>query len=285
MAWIGEDFAAARGGWLYDTRPGQGLVAAALLSVALFLIYTVLQAVTGVLVFMFGLGGNFQQMAPESADQFAEAAILGLLPAALLMIFVTLRFARFWNPGPLSGIPLHVPRLGVLGWIILVLAFLGVMQIIFAGTFWVLGIDPQTYMPNGGSLGDPSSSAGLVEKVISKLAKQPLLFALALPGIAFAVPVVEEVIFRGALFSALTRSAVGKPGAVLISAAVWAVVHGASAPWLFVGLLFLMGIVMGLLLLRFGSLSVTILCHCIWNGLTSLTLFGLQHMPVAVPGT
>jgi uncharacterized protein len=67
---------------------------------------------------------------------------------------------------------------------------------------------------------------------------------------------------------------VWKDGAVVITAALWAVVHGASAPWLFVFVIFIMGLLLGWLLLRFGSLWVTIVVHAAWNGFSSLAIFG-----------
>ncbi len=109
---------------------------------------------------------------------------------------------------------------------------------------------------------------------MSDLADEPLLFALALPGVALAVPMAEEFIFRGALFSMLRQSWFGKTGAVIISAAAWAVVHGGAAPWLFVFVIFIMGLLLGMLLLRFGSLWVTVVVHAVWNGFTSLAILG-----------
>ena len=89
-----------------------------------------------------------------------------------------------------------------------------------------------------------------------------------------AAPLTEELLFRGALFSAIASSRLGRIGAVMITAALWALAHATSAPLLFVGILFVMGICLGLLLLRFGSLWVTIACHASWNAMSSLALFG-----------
>ncbi len=84
------------------------------------------------------------------------------------------------------------------------------------------------------------------------------------------------MIFRGALFSALRHSWVGKTGAVVITAAAWAVIHAMGAPWLFVFIIFIMGLCLGWLLLRFGSLTLTIICHACWNLVSSLAIFGGQ---------
>jgi len=42
---------------------------------------------------------------------------------------------------------------------------------------------------------------------------------------------------------------------------------------MFVGVLFVMGLALGLLLLRFGSLWVTICCHILWNVISSGAMF------------
>ena len=51
----------------------------------------------------------------------------------------------------------------------------------------------------------------------------------------------------------------------------WALLH-ATEPWLSIGLIFLMGLVLGFLLIRFGSLWVTIICHGVWNSIYSLMI-------------
>ena len=141
-------------------------------------------------------------------------------------------------------------------------------------TFTVLGIDPKTYVPTSEGVNDLTSASGMVEKIMADLADEPLLFALALPGIILGAPMSEELIFRGPLFAALRGTWVGQTGAVVLTAAAWALIHGASAPWLFVFLIFIMGLLLGWLLLRFGSLWVTFAVHAAWNALSSLAIFG-----------
>jgi membrane protease YdiL (CAAX protease family) len=62
-------------------------------------------------------------------------------------------------------------------------------------------------------------------------------------------------------------------GATLVTSTVWALLH-ATEPWLSVGLIFMMGLVFGFLLVRFGSLWVTIACHAAWNAIYSIVIFG-----------
>ena len=285
MTVFGTDFKRARREWLYPVEVMQRPWRASLFFVLLFLASAILQTVAGFLIYYFWHGafdvsalGNANSSVslwvPSDQELFVKATIIGLFPSAILIVFIALFFARFGLPKRMGRLPLRLPQLGWLGWIVVVLGFGLVMLGIFSGTFAALGIDPETYAPNGGGLGNDKSSAGVIEKTMAALAKDPILFALALPSVVLAAPLTEEIMFRGALFSGIASSRLGRTGAVLITSALWAMAHATGAPWLFVGVLFMMGIALGLLLLRFGSLWVTIACHASWNALSSLGLFG-----------
>jgi uncharacterized protein len=275
MKLFGADFWAARQGDLYTARSGQPLWLAALLVVVMFAILTILQSIVG-LAIMPMLNDAHVSFTDVVAMQslMAKATIVGLLLSSLLAAFFAWKLASVKNGLADKGIPLHLPNLGVAGWIVIVGGLMVFLWAVFALTFVVLGIDPATYAPTKDGLNDVNSAAGMVEKVMADLADEPFLFALALPGVAIAVPIVEEVIFRGALFSALRNSWFGKTGAVVLTAAVWALVHAFAAPWLFVFIIFIMGLALGWLLLRFGSLTVTIVCHACWNLFSSFAIFG-----------
>jgi uncharacterized protein len=276
---FGPDFWAARHGELYTARTGQTVLVAALAVVASFAALSLLQAVFAVVMLPLiprdnaGLDTSAEMIAQSA---FVKSMIVGLFPASLIGAVVAWFFAGKFNATGETGIPLHMPKLGALGWVTIIIGLLVTMWLVFTLTFVLLGIDPSTYATNKEGLNDVNSSAGLVEKAMADLAKDPALFALAMPGVAIAVPIVEEVIFRGALFSALRNSWFGKTGAVVLSAAAWASVHAVSSPLLFVFVIFIMGLALGWLLLRFGSLWVTIVCHCCWNAFSSLAIFGAQ---------
>lgn len=274
---FGPDFYAARQGELYNERTGQPLWLAALFVVVLYLILTVLQTVIG-LLFIPLIGGPPVNFADPVSLQgvLIKSTIVGLLPSSLIAAWICWKFSLVKNPDSMRGLPLHIPNLGAAGWLVIVVGLLISLWAVFNLTFVLLGIDPATYAPSKDGLNDLKSSAGIVEKVLADLSDEPLLFALALPGVTIAVPIVEEFVFRGALFSALRYSWFGKTGAVILTAAAWALVHGMAAPWLFVFIIFIMGLALGWLLLRFGSLTVTIVCHACWNTFSSLAIFSGQ---------
>ncbi len=287
VAFFGPDFCAARKGPLYAAHNGQHPLLAVVFAVVLFAVYSILQAVMGIIVH-FGLYGSFPALqdfgqsgtfATDSFIRVMKCMIIGILPAAFLVAVASWWMAKAWNRTGDRGIPLHLPALGIGGWLAVILGFVIVMILVFNLTYVVLGIDPKDYMPTPGGLEDGDSQAGLMEKIIADMADEPLLFVLALPGIAFGAPLLEELLFRGALFSSLRGTWLGAPGTVLVTSASWALVHGSTAPWLFVGILFIMGLVLGGLLLRFGSLWVTIILHSLWNGLVSLSMLTLVQAP------
>jgi uncharacterized protein len=278
MALFGEDFKQAKTEWRYPRETLQLPLRAALLFVALAIINGVMQGIGGAVVYKALLGGAFDALVAHDATSFAlfaKASIIGLFPASILVVFLAVYFAQFGMPARAGRLPLRVPHLGLFGWLTITLGFAVAMYGVYLGVFAALGIDPATYSPQSNDLTNDSSSAGLVEKTMADLADEPFLFALAIPGVIFAVPLAEEFIFRGALFAAIVKSPLGRTGAVLITSALWALAHLGAAPWLYVGLLFVMGIGLGLLLLRFGSLWVTVACHGAWNALSSLALFGV----------
>lgn len=270
MTLWGRDFKSARTAWLYRPQGAPIAWVAVLCALALMLLLGALQGVTGYAAWatLFSTTADPVQFQSD----FAKATLVGLFPAGVLTCLAAWWLARRTGRTPPFGMPLHVPRLGVLGWIVVVVGFCMAVVAIYLGLFTALGIDPAAYMPTAEGVNDAKSSAGLVEKALADLADEPLLFALAIPGLAIAVPVAEELVFRGPLFAALSTTPLGRVGTVVATSALWAVMHAMAAPWLFVAIIFCMGLILGTLLLRFGSLAVTIVCHCTWNTYSTLAI-------------
>ena len=274
MVFFGEDFTAARSGSLYTARSGQHPLLVIACAALLFLFYSFMQIFCGLIahVLIFGTLPGPGSSLPDDQASFLKAVVVGILPASLMTIGLAWFLASLWNPTQERGLPLHMPRLGWGGWLVTVFGFVVAMYAVFILVFVATGLDPKAYLPSSEGLNDTSSSAGMIEKTIADLADEPLIFALAFPGVAFGAPLVEEFVFRGALFASLRGTWLRTAGMLIVTSAVWAVVHGATAPWLFVVLLFFMGLVLGGALLRFGSLWVPVILHCTWNGIVSLGL-------------
>ncbi len=272
MMQFGEDFQKAKTRWLFEAISTVSLGKVLLIVIALVAAHLVLQNLSA---FLFMSLFKTQGMMANTEDLTSlvyKAAVVGMLPASIVSAFLAFKVSKYLDQNHHTMLPLHWPKLGWLGWLTVLGAFVATMYAAFIGTFTVLGIDPATYTPGGGGAGDNSNSSGLVEKTLADLADEPLLFAITFPGIALGVPLAEELLFRGILFTAIAKSRLGKWGAVLITAVLFAMMHAMAAPWLFVWVIFLMAILLGLLLLRFGSLWVPIICHMVWNSLNSVML-------------
>jgi membrane protease YdiL (CAAX protease family) len=87
-----------------------------------------------------------------------------------------------------------------------------------------------------------------------------LIFSFAILG-----PFQEEVMFRGFLFRGFAQS-FGVWPTILITAAVWAIIH-VQYQWFFMGEIFALGIVLGWLRARSGSLLLTFGLHAFVNSM------------------
>ena len=92
-------------------------------------------------------------------------------------------------------------------------------------------------------------------------AKAPLLLGFAT---VVAAPLFEEIFFRGFLFAGLTRSKLGIVGTILVTSALWAVIHFQYGAYE-IGQIFALGIVLGLARHRSGTLVVPIVIHAAIN--------------------
>ena len=102
----------------------------------------------------------------------------------------------------------------------------------------------------------------------------PLLFL----ALAVAAPVTEEIVFRGFLYRGYAASRVGPAGAILIPAALWSVMHLQYEAF-FIFQIFLLGVVLGWLRWRTGSLWLTIILHAIINAASLLqTAFIVEYL-------
>ncbi len=238
------------------------------LVIALALVYMIAQAVFAVAISVLVFGAS-----PDDQRAMVKAAIIATLPASLLAVALAWGFAKVRGGRARDVLALKSPGFGVLQWLGIVLAFLFGMYALMTVIMVVFQIDPAQYTPGPDGSSPSTGSAGLVKEAMYGLVKEPRLFLMALASVALGAPLAEEIIFRGQFFALMARSQLGNAGAVLVSSALWSLLH-ATEPWLSVALIFIMGLVLGSILVRFGSLWVTMVLHGIWNGVYSLIVFG-----------
>ena len=83
------------------------------------------------------------------------------------------------------------------------------------------------------------------------------------------VPLFEEMVFRGFLLSAFLRR-MGSAGAVVLSAALFGLLHGVDHVFYAVPV-FVLGLILGWLYVRTGRLWVAVGCHGTFNALALVT--------------
>ncbi len=83
-------------------------------------------------------------------------------------------------------------------------------------------------------------------------------------------PVLEEILFRGAMFSALLRRW-GTWVAAIVPSILWALLHVGYEPW-FVASIAISGVVLAIIRWKSGSLYVPLFLHVAGNLLTVIDL-------------
>ncbi|MBO4579811.1 MAG: CPBP family intramembrane metalloprotease [Clostridiales bacterium] len=113
----------------------------------------------------------------------------------------------------------------------------------------------------------PSDLMGDLTSGMSKLSSYPLWQALL--ANALLVPVMEEVVFRGYLFSRLSK-AMPEIAAALITSAIFGICHGGIvwAAWAFV-----FGMIICVFRMKTGSIIPGIIFHIIMNTFATLTSY------------
>ncbi len=93
-----------------------------------------------------------------------------------------------------------------------------------------------------------------------------------LPVICLGAPLSEELLFRGFLFSGLAKSRLGFMGTGILTTVLWTAMHAGYSVF---GLIEVLGIgfYLSWLLVRTGSLWVTIFCHAVYNTVVAASLF------------
>jgi len=117
--------------------------------------------------------------------------------------------------------------------------------------------------------GEFSSSAG---DLAEDLAENKLIFAVFLLTIMIGAPIAEEIFFRGFLFGALAKKRLPPVWAVVVSAAVFSLIHLEPVRII---LLFGIGLILGLARWLTRSTTTAIVAHVVNNSVSSIGLIYL----------
>jgi membrane protease YdiL (CAAX protease family) len=92
-----------------------------------------------------------------------------------------------------------------------------------------------------------------------------------LAAICIGAPMSEELLFRGFLFSGLAKSRIGVLGAAVVTTVLWTSLH---LGYTLFGLFEVLGIgfYLSWVLIRTGSLWVTMFCHGVYNTVVAIAL-------------
>lgn len=101
-------------------------------------------------------------------------------------------------------------------------------------------------------------------EVMVELYRTSHFVALSWFAIVVAGPVFEEVLFRGFMFRGIQASALGNSGAIVITSAVWAVIHVQYDAYL-IATIFVLGILLGIARAVTGSLYLVTAMHMATN--------------------
>jgi membrane protease YdiL (CAAX protease family) len=189
---------------------------------------------------------------------------VGLLAGQIPLILLTWGAAGFYSSDRSEMLALRPPRGG---WKVAFLALIPLFVITGAWTALVAAWKPEIVVGDLRLIGD------LIQN-------QPVLALLA---IGIGAPLSEELLFRGFLFSGLAKSRLGLWGAAGITSALWTAIHGYSLFGLIEVLA--IGLYFSWLLVRTGSVWVTIFCHAVYNTVIGVALYfiTLPSLPVPSP--
>lgn len=84
-------------------------------------------------------------------------------------------------------------------------------------------------------------------------------------AVVIFAPIFEESFFRGFLFVGLKQSALGPTGTIILTALIFAALHGLQYNLYGIATVFILGLIFGIVRLKSGSLWSTILLHSVWN--------------------
>lgn len=106
-----------------------------------------------------------------------------------------------------------------------------------------------------------STSEGIVNNIYNTSIWAPLFWI----AVVIFAPLFEEAFFRGFLFEGFRQSRLGAAGAILLTAFGWALLHSLQYNIYSIIWIFMLGIAMGIVRVRTGSIWSTFIMHALVN--------------------
>lgn len=116
----------------------------------------------------------------------------------------------------------------------------------------------------------------LVPDVMVKLYRMAWLPGLLVALVVLA-PIAEETLFRGFLYKGIADARAGPIVAIVTSAIAWATLHFFQYDWYGVVTIAVMGIFLGIVRHKTGSLYLTMVLHAIANSVATLEIVIQEH--------
>jgi membrane protease YdiL (CAAX protease family) len=204
----------------------------------------------------------------EAATQVAEPPLqvvtAWLAGLQIGVIVFTIIAAGFFGSNRWETLALRPPRGG---WLVMVLALIPLFAVTGIWTALLMWWKPEVV------IGD------------LKVFKELLQGSTAIPAllvIGIGAPLSEELLFRGFLFSGLAKSRLGLIGTGVLTAALWTGLHYGYSVFGLIEVMFI-GLYFSWLLVRTGSVWVTIFCHAVYNTIIGVILYFITLPPLPVP--
>lgn len=179
--------------------------------------------------------------------------VLGTLVQQVAMIGLTVFAAARYGARPSDVLALRAPAQGRKAYVV---AFLMLVALTVVMNVVVQTIDTDQSFKGDIKIYDAMFKSGW--------------WWLTLIVVGIGAPLSEELLCRGLMFSALAKSRLGNWGAAVLTSLAFAIVH----PYSLAGVLqvFTIGMLFSWMLIRTGSLRVTMACHALYNSVMAVML-------------
>lgn len=241
-----------------------GFWATVLLSILVFIVFSVVQSI-GIISYLYLANPNSVTAlagpdASFAATQFlqqdllnGDAIAVGEIPAAIIGVLLIIWFASMRKPLTVDEyLDLNLPSLkSFLGFLGLMILFMVLMESV--NYFW------------------ERPTPEFMLKVYANTQNLPLFWI----AVSVAAPFFEEFLFRGFMLEGIARSRIGLTGAVIITSAIWAVIH-MQYGWFEIIAIFLIGILLCVAKIKSKSLYLPIAMHMLMNLTASIGMELMQ---------